>query len=270
MKSRNIAAGGPPLLEEADLALGLRPLTARSVLVSMLLGTHPPRLPVRVLVAAADLFGISPGATRTALSRMVAADEVGSDDGWYELRGELVDRQQRQDEARTAHRRDWDGTWRTLLAPAEGRSAPERTATRAALATARYAQLRDGVWARPDNLAEDVVVGRLVAQGWTAARLRFDHEPAADELWPLDDWCRRAAGLGDAIGRLTPALERGDEDVLARGFVVAAAILRLFRADPLLPDDLLPEGWPGAALRADYDRFDEAYRRLLQEFFRSR
>ncbi|MEL7158626.1 MAG: hypothetical protein AAFN30_18800, partial [Actinomycetota bacterium] len=157
------------LSPEADLALGLRPLTARSVLVSMLLGTHPPRLPVRVLIAAAGLFGISPGATRTALSRMQAAGDVASDGGWYELRGDLIDRQQRQDAARTGRRGPWDGAWRTLLAPVEGRTAPERTATRTALVSARFAHFRDGVWVRPDNLDDDPLVADLVGQGWTAA-----------------------------------------------------------------------------------------------------
>ncbi|MEL7209995.1 MAG: PaaX family transcriptional regulator C-terminal domain-containing protein, partial [Actinomycetota bacterium] len=114
----------------------------------------------------------------------------------------------------------------------------------------------------------DPLVADLVGQGWTAAQARFDREPSVEALWPLDDWRRRAEGLGGAIAELTPAVENGEQAVLARGFVLAAAILRLFRADPLLPDALLPEDWPGAGLRADYDRFDAAYRRLLQEFFR--
>ena len=44
-----------------DEQLGLRPLTARSVLLSALLGTTPPRLPVGRLVRAAELFGITIG-----------------------------------------------------------------------------------------------------------------------------------------------------------------------------------------------------------------
>ena len=48
-------------------ALRLAPLTARSVLLSVLLGSHPPELPVRALVGAAELFGISHGSARVAL-----------------------------------------------------------------------------------------------------------------------------------------------------------------------------------------------------------
>ena len=52
-------------------------------------------------------------------------------------------------------------------------------------------------------------------------------------------------------------------------FVLSASVLRLTQADPLLPDALLPTGWPGAALRAEYDRYDAAYQSLLRAWFRS-
>jgi len=45
-------------------------------------------------------------------------------------------------------------------------------------------------------------------------------------------------------------------------------VLRLFNADPLLPRELLPRRWPGDALRADYDRYDAAYRNVLGDWFR--
>jgi phenylacetic acid degradation operon negative regulatory protein len=64
------------------------------------------------------------------------------------------------------------------------------------------------------------------------------------------------------------ALEARDVDALAEGFVVSAAVLRHFQADPLLPEELLPRAWPGGELRAEYDRFDTAYRALLREYFR--
>ena len=50
--------------------------------------------------------------------------------------------------------------------------------------------------------------------------------------------------------------------------MVSAAVLRQFQSDPLLPEELLPRDWPGAALRDEYDRFDRAYRALLLEYFR--
>ncbi len=64
------------------------------------------------------------------------------------------------------------------------------------------------------------------------------------------------------------ALEAGDTEALAPGFVLSASVLRLTQADPLLPTALLPAGWPGAALRAEYDRYDAAYQSLLGAWFR--
>jgi phenylacetic acid degradation operon negative regulatory protein len=237
-------------------------------MASMLLGTHPPRLPVRVLAAAASLFGISDGAARTALSRMVTAGEVTTDDGWYELGPGLVARQRRQDIGRQAERLAWDGTWRTLIVTADRRPAAERGATRGRLLDARFAELREGVWTRPANLADESIVDALTELDWIAGSTVFDRVPDAGELWPLADWQATAVGLGAAVRELTPSLVAGDRSALARGFVVAAAGLRHFRRDPLLPDELLPAGWLGTELRRDYDRFDTAYRAVLRAFFR--
>ena len=55
---------------------------------------------------------------------------------------------------------------------------------------------------------------------------------------------------------------------LAPGFELAAAVLRHLVADPLLPDDLVPDDWPAAALRADHRDYDREYRTVLGAFFR--
>ena len=82
----------------ADL-IGDRPLSARSVLATALLGADQPHLTVGELVEMASLFGISDGAARTCLWRMVANGELTSDDGIYALAGRLLERRQRVDEA---------------------------------------------------------------------------------------------------------------------------------------------------------------------------
>ena len=80
-----------------------RPLTARSVMASALLGMDPPELPVAQLVRLTGLFGISENGARVALSRMVAAGEATSDGaGHYRLAGHLADRQARQSASRAA------------------------------------------------------------------------------------------------------------------------------------------------------------------------
>ena len=71
------------------------------------------------------------------------------------------------------------------------------------------------------------------------------------------------------MARLLERLDAGDVDALAPGFVLSAAVLRHFNADPLLPRELLDRRWPGDALRADYERYDRAYRDLLAGWLRS-
>ena len=247
------------------------PLTARSVLVSVLLGTDPPRLPTALLVRTATLFGISEGTTRTALSRMVAAGEAVTEDGDYRLIGRLVVRQARQAASRRAETQEWNGTWE--LATIDGdrrRPAADRAALRDALRERRLVELREGVWGRPDNLdASRSPEAALVADEWCTRWAGANPDPAPDTLaaFGVAAWGTRAVELCANMARELPHLERGDVKGLATGFVTSAAVLRHLQADPLLPAELLPALWPGRALREEYDRYDAAYRRVLRVWF---
>ena len=250
-----------------------RPLTARSVLASVLLGTDPPWLPTPVLVRTTALFGISEGSTRTALSRLVATGDAVAERGGYRLVGRLVARQQRQSASRRAETRAWDGTWELVVVTNDApRPAADRATLRDALRALRFAELREGVWARPDNLdpsrsAEAAAVVRRWCDRWGGARP--EGPPPVEDLFGLGVWARGASSLRADMGRLLGPLERRDTEALAAGFVTSAAVLRHLQADPLLPDALLPRGWPGAALRAEYDRYDAAYRATLADWFRA-
>jgi phenylacetic acid degradation operon negative regulatory protein len=256
---------------EVVAALGRR-LSARSVLASTLLGTEPPRLPVSRLVRAGELFGLAPGTVRTALSRMVSAGEASRDaDGWYELRGPLLERQAAQRTGRDAAVGDWSGRWRQAVVPGGARSGGERAELRRAMRRLRLGELREGVWLRPDNLDP----GRFPsARAVVDAQCHwFDVAPDHDEeltgsLWDLTSWSTVADGLRRGMAGLVDRLEDGDADALRPGFELSAAVLRHVAADPLLPRELWPRHWPGPALRADYDRYDRAYRQLLGAWFR--
>ena len=243
-------------------------LTARSVIASTLLGTTPPRLPARVLVEAGELFGIAEGTTRVALSRMVANGELATDDGWYELHGpRLLERQARQAASRAARTQQWDGSWLLVVVTAERRAAAARAELRDALLRTRLAELREGVWLRPTNV--DIQLPAVVAEQATTMDASAVDRDIVDSLWDLGAWATTANALRRAMRPLVPQLERGDTRPLADGFVTSAAVLRHFQADPLLPDELLPPRWPGTSLRAEYDRFDRAYRRVLRDWFRT-
>lgn len=254
----------------------LTPLSARSIVASTLLGCHPPQLPARALVQIGELFGVAEGTIRVALSRMLSAGEIEAVDGQYRLTGgRLLTRQARQDEGWHPVRVEWNGTWATAVVAAEGRSAPERAELRLAMAALRLSELREGVWLRPANLDSQ---RQPAARRVVDAQCRwFTTYPPADDpggrllaaqLWDLAGWARDARELGRELGRLLGRLESGDRGALAPSSLVSAAVLRHFVADPLLPPELLPARWPGDALRADYDRFDVALRRVLQAWAR--
>jgi phenylacetic acid degradation operon negative regulatory protein len=56
-----------------------------------------------------------------------------------------------------------------------------------------------------------------------------------------------------------PSRER--RGALRDGFVLAASVLRHMQADPLLPAELLPDDWPGTALRTEYDGYARVFAR---------
>lgn len=243
------------------------PLTARSVVLSTLLGTRPPVLPTPVLVRAGELFGISEGALRVALSRMLAAGEVVAADGRYQLAGRLLDRQARQEASQAARTRAWRGRrWRFAFVVGPRRSAADRGDLRAAMRSVRLAELREGVWLRPDNLAWKAP--SAVADQCVLAVGRLESEVDLEPLFGLTAWARRAGDLRSALAGSLGTLQAGGAGALAPGFVLSADVLRHFQADPLLPDELLPDDWPGAALRAEYRSWDQAYRSLLGGWLR--
>lgn len=257
-------------ISHTDDDLGIRPLTARSVLLSTLLGLDPPELPAARLVATAALFGIEEGTARVALSRMAAAGEVAVDDGRYRLTGRLLERQRRQLSGRRPHARRWDGSWHLAVVVAGRRSAPDRARLRAALVGGRFAEWRDGVWLRPSDLDRPALAAPLAEHlEWSSARP--DAEPAAlaAQLWDLDGWDRRARALLARLDETVPALESSDTAALAPGFVLAAAVLRHLTQDPLLPPALLPPGWAGPALREAYEAWDRRYQAVLRAYHRA-
>ncbi|MBZ9641853.1 PaaX family transcriptional regulator C-terminal domain-containing protein [Streptomyces sp. PSKA30] len=227
----------------------LRPLSARSVVLSLLLGSHPPELPVRDLVRGVEPFGVGGSTVRAALSRMVTAGDLRREGGVYRLSERLLERQRRQDEAVHPRTRAWGGDWEMVVITATGRGPAERADLRSRLTALRLAELREGVWLRPANLCRSLPDDLdQVAQRYTA---RPDDRPPrelAANLWPLDAWSATArALLAHAAGADRPA-DR---------FTAFAAVVRHLLADPVLPPELLPADWPGTELRtvyADYQR----------------
>jgi phenylacetic acid degradation operon negative regulatory protein len=257
----------------ADL-IGDRPLSARSVLATALLGADQPHLTVGELVAIASLFGISDGAARTCLWRMVSNGELIGDDGTYALAGGLLERRQRVDEASRIDddaAPPWDGTWELAVVSLERRSAADRLALRKAATALHLAELREGVWIRPDNLDPDrlptlrAVLDRQCVHFHSAAT----GIPAETvrSLFNLDDWVADARRLTRALREEIDPDTAGADD-FAYWFALSVAAVRHLQLDPLLPAEFIDQDWPGQELRGSYRRFDEVFKRRLNSAFR--
>jgi phenylacetic acid degradation operon negative regulatory protein len=220
-------------------------MTARSVVLSVLLGAHPAWATVSELISLTADFGIKETTLRVALTRMVGAgDLIRSADG-YRLSDRLLARQSRQDEAMRPRTRAWRGYWHVVIVTSVGTDARTRAAQRASMYRKRFGELREGVWMRPDNL--DLDLEPDVADRVRVLKAHDDApEQLAVQLWDLPAWAQDGHRLLDEMAEAS--------DIPGR-FVVAAAIVRHLLTDPMLPAELLPDDWPGARLRSVYHDF---------------
>jgi phenylacetic acid degradation operon negative regulatory protein len=237
----------------ADIAL--RPLSTRSVVLSLLLGMHPPELSVRELIRCVQPFGVADATLRVALSRMLADADLYRVDSAYRLSDRLIERQHRQDDAIHPATRAWHGDWEIAVITATGRRPAQRAELREELSRLRLAELRAGVWLRPANLR------RAWPDHLTALTHRFiarpdqPHQVLVNTLWAIDRWASTASTLLNAF---TTAAQPADS------FTVAAAIIRHLLTDPVLPDQLLPANWPAPQLRAAYARYQSEVMQLAR------
>jgi phenylacetic acid degradation operon negative regulatory protein len=251
-----------------------RPLSARSVMASLLLGSHPPRLSGARLVRWCGVFGIAEGTARVALSRMVDHGELTTRAGVYELAGAMRGRQRAQDWSREPHLLEWDGEWRIGVVTAPARNATDRGALRDAMRRLHLGEVRAGVWCRPDNLprAAGPAAAWEIAQAqcaWWRAEPEEDPKELAAELFAPAAWAARAESLYDHLTVATRALRDPADSDLAHAFEVGAAVLAHVRADPLLPAPLLTRRWPGTRLRDAYEGYEVAFGEAVRNWFRA-
>jgi phenylacetic acid degradation operon negative regulatory protein len=248
-------------------ALGIEPFNARSVILSALLGSHPPELPARALVALAEQFSIRAGTIRTSLSRMVEAGDLVADDGRYRLTGRLVARQREQDEGQRAPDTPWDGSWITAIVHSDRRTVAERRAFRSSMLGSRMAELRPDIWLRPANTAGPLRSADVIL---TRGPLDYDDVPGlVARLWPLAEIDAQAIRIANALTQHRPLIDDEHDDALATTFAISAAAVRFLRVEPQLPVELAPSEWTPPTIRPMYNEFATAFQRQLHTFFRS-
>lgn len=254
--------------DRTNRSVELDPLSPRSIVLSVLLGTHPPSMPVGRLLDFTSLFGISAGTARTALSRMVNRGELVNGGGIYRLSGRLLERQSQQDAGREARPATWDGTWWFVVVLADRRSVADRRAFRSRAAGARLGELRPDTWLRPANidvltdLADVVMTRGPLVSGDDAALVR--------RLWDLDAIDATARSLASALRSTSVKLDDDRVDsTLADAFVELAACQRFLRTEPQLPESLDPSR-TSVELRAAYADVVVSFQHRLAAFFERR
>lgn len=230
-------------------------LTARSAVLSALLAAHPVQAPASVILTMAALLGFQESAVRVALSRMVAAGDLERCEGTYRLSARLIEARHREGEALRPDIGAWDGHWHMAVVTTGTDDPAERVALREALRTAKFGEVREGVWARPANI--EVRLGAREAQRMSLFTATPDESSLvmAERLFATRAWAATAE-------ELAAVLEHGES--LTDRFVAAAATVRHIFDDPLLPAELLPPTWPGARLRECYQAFGEELTALAQ------
>ena len=292
MASDRAARSNPPSRRDDEVAerlralleqFGFRPLSARSRLLSLLLGTHPPEMSVERLVAFGEIVGIRPGTVRTTLSRMVAAGDLTTDDARYRLSERLLERQRQQDLDHTdaltdaprparpddepddapdaaptgpaGWRGGWGGGWWTAVVVADDRSMTERRRFRSSMTGARMGELRPDIWMRPDNLAAPTAEGMIVTHG---PLVHGDPGRLVNDLWDVDALEASATELCAALDDLRSVFVADPRRHLPIAFDVSAVVVNFLRREPRLPAELV-ELTRCAALRSAYADFNVTF-----------
>jgi phenylacetic acid degradation operon negative regulatory protein len=206
-----------------------------------------------------EVFGVGESTTRVVLARMRR-------EGWFETRREgrqtmysLTDASWRLlDEGRTRildrRREPWDGQWRMVIYGAAERDRADRDRLRRTLAWLGFGPLAPATWISPHPRLDEVARAAASSPATTVDLLTCRSEDrAADRemaarCWDLDGLGKDYGQFVDRIELLPPAAELaglpGPGALRLRIELVAAYRAFPFR-DPDLPDELLPEGWPG-------------------------
>jgi phenylacetic acid degradation operon negative regulatory protein len=248
--------------------------TPKSLILDLLSTLRRDAMPVRALVAAAELFGIAENSLRVALARLVASGTVERDErGLYRMGPRAAAVQSHVVAWRRTQDRvvEWRGGWVGVLRGALPRS--ERALGRRAARALRFLGFRPldaGLDVRPDNLSGGVQALReqLRALGLDAGAPVFglsgldsETEARARGLWDpsgLSASHRQArVDLERSAGRLADLAPR---EAMRESFLLGGRVIRQLALDPLLPDQIAPAAERRALVETmlDYDRLGRA------------
>jgi len=241
-------------------------------------------IPSAALVRLLAELGVGADATRAALSRLSRDGRLerarrGRHTS-YRLADALVGHAEAQGRRLMRFGADpvaWDGTWTCVAFSIPEADARRRARLRRRLRALGFGALFDGLWITPHAPVE--ALDRCLADLGVAdaAVLRATEVPrpagvALTSAWDLASlragYDELAALVDDIAGRLAASAVTP-----AEAFVARSGLMRAWRAlamaDPLLPDALLPAGWPRRRVREGFVATYDALGPLAEERVRA-
>jgi phenylacetic acid degradation operon negative regulatory protein len=220
--------------------------------------------------AVANAVGIADQRLRLTVSRLVAEGrfvKAGRGRGGTLSRTARADLEESHDLAFVAfaYAQDrgevvWDGAWTLLSVSVPEQKRVLRDQARRTLLRLGAALLPGGVYLSPHAISDliaaeapalasqsSLIVARSVELVVGGVR---DPRRIAASAWPLDEVADRHRQLLDVLER--PPDLAGPKAELGRALVWANAFESAHRLDPLLPPELLPAPWVGAAARSAF------------------
>jgi len=247
--------------------------TAKSLTFDLLSTLRRGAMPVRALVAAAGLFGISENSLRVCLARLCAAGQIERDSrGRYRLGDAALAIDGHVQSWRHAHERlcDWAGSetgpsgemgrgrWVAVQARVSRPRSKQFRAGARALLLHGFRELADNLYLRPDNLSGGVdnLRDSLLRVGLDAQCLVFgldaldaDREAQARSLWQADRLAPLYTRTRRELEQSEQRLARADglnglglEDAMVESFLLGGRAIRTIALDPLLPHPIVEHG----------------------------
>jgi phenylacetic acid degradation operon negative regulatory protein len=229
--------------------IDLPQLTARGVILSLLVSNHPTRPTPGQVVRAAAAFGIKESAARVALSRMVSEGDLTRTPDGFRLSRALLGRRQRVLHEVAQATRPWNGEWEMVVVTGTGRDPGDRLSLRTQLSRLRLAELREGVWLRPANLVRSLDLGDAPVE-ILEGRPRAGAAELLASMWDLPAWEAESRRLLQWMKLAKSTVDR---------FTVATAIVRHLLTDPVLPPQLRPRTWSVDEVHAAWGAYQEEF-----------
>jgi phenylacetic acid degradation operon negative regulatory protein len=266
---RRIPMRTPSISKWIEHFLATNPPRAKSVAMTVFgdsIAPHGGSVWLGSLIELLTPFGISARLVRTSIFRLV-------EDGWLEARREgrrslyslTVSGLRRFEHA---YRRiygppnlQWNGAWTMLFSPPGMIDATERGTLRKELLWEGFRMIAPGVFCRPagvEDVLEDILSrtglsGKLfICQASDMAHV--SSQPLRELVayaWELDSVMADYQEFIAQFGTLAKLLDAKQSIEPEQAFVIRTLLMHAFRRvqlhDPLLPLELLPGTWPGAA-----------------------